>query len=57
MNLSKNFTLREFTKSQTAERKGIINEPNEDQIESMEQFTNKENIWLRRKRISCCKNI
>ena len=38
MNLSKHFTLREFTKSQTAERKGIINEPNEDQIESMEQL-------------------
>ena len=38
MNLSKHFTLREFTKSQTAERKGIINEPNEDQIEFMEQL-------------------
>jgi zinc D-Ala-D-Ala carboxypeptidase len=38
MNLSKHFTLREFTKSQTAERKGIINEPDEDQIESMEQL-------------------
>ena len=36
MNLSKHFTLREFTKSQTAERKGIINEPNEDQIEFMD---------------------
>jgi|TARA_R110000822_G_scaffold291234_1_gene413230 zinc D-Ala-D-Ala carboxypeptidase len=36
MNLSKHFTLREFTKSQTAERKGITNEPNEDQIEAME---------------------
>ena len=38
MNLSSHFTLREFTKSQTAERKGIINEPNEDQIEFMEQL-------------------
>jgi zinc D-Ala-D-Ala carboxypeptidase len=38
MNLSKHFTLREFIKSQTAERKGIINEPDEDQIESMEQL-------------------
>jgi len=38
MNLSSHFTLREFTKSQTAERKGIANEPDEDQIESMEQL-------------------
>ena len=32
MQLSKNFHLREFTKSQTASRKGITNVPNKDQI-------------------------
>jgi zinc D-Ala-D-Ala carboxypeptidase len=32
MNLSKNFSLLELTKSQTAERKGIDNTPNADQI-------------------------
>ena len=32
MQLSKNFSLLELTKSQTAERKGINNAPNADQI-------------------------
>ena len=32
MRLSKNFTLAEFTKSQTAERRGISNNPNADHI-------------------------
>lgn len=35
MNLSKNFTLAEMVKSQTAERKGLPNEPNADQVYSM----------------------
>lgn len=34
MRLSKNFTLAEFTKSQTAERKGIDNTPNEEHLEN-----------------------
>lgn len=32
MKLSKNFTLTEFTKSQTAERMGIDNTPNEEHL-------------------------
>ena len=32
--LSKNFTLQEFTKSQTAERKGIDNTPAEAHLEN-----------------------
>ena len=35
MKLSKHFSLTEFTKSQTAERKGIDNTPNEEHIEKM----------------------
>ena len=35
MNLSQNFSLRELTKSQTAERKGISNEPSEEHIENL----------------------
>ena len=38
MNLSRNFTLVEFTKSQTAERKGIENTPNEIQIDAMKKL-------------------
>lgn len=34
MRLSKNFTLAEFTKSQTAERKGIDNTPNDEHLEN-----------------------
>ena len=40
MRLSKNFTLAEFTKSQTAERKGIDNTPSDNHIESMELLCN-----------------
>lgn len=35
MNLSKDFTLEEFTKSHTAIRYGIDNTPNQEQIESL----------------------
>jgi hypothetical protein len=35
MNLSKNFTLNELTKSETATRLDIDNTPNEEQIESL----------------------
>jgi hypothetical protein len=35
MKLSKNFTLKELTKSDTAIRKGISNEPNTDEIEKL----------------------
>jgi hypothetical protein len=38
MRLSANFTLTEFTKSQTAERKGIDNTPEDHHIEAMEQL-------------------
>tara|TARA_R110000796_G_scaffold240290_1_gene361294 strand:+ start:444 stop:902 length:459 start_codon:yes stop_codon:yes gene_type:complete len=34
--LTKNFSLKEFTKSQTAERKGISNSPNEVSVMAME---------------------
>tara|TARA_R110000765_G_scaffold27727_1_gene67202 strand:+ start:274 stop:741 length:468 start_codon:yes stop_codon:yes gene_type:complete len=36
MNLTSNFTLKELTKSDTAIRKGISNEPNSDQIEKLQ---------------------
>ncbi len=35
MKLSSNFSLRELTKSQTAERKGIDNTPTEEHIENL----------------------
>ena len=35
MQLSQNFSLRELTKSQTAERKGISNEPSEEHVENL----------------------
>ena len=35
MNLSRNFTLSELTKSDTAIRKGINNNPNSGQIEKL----------------------
>jgi hypothetical protein len=41
MQLSQNFTLRELTKSQTAERKGIPNEPNEDQVDNIIELCDK----------------
>ena len=36
MKLSKNFSLNELTKSQTAEREGINNNPSETQIEALQ---------------------
>tara|TARA_R110001592_G_scaffold225185_1_gene480953 strand:- start:495 stop:950 length:456 start_codon:yes stop_codon:yes gene_type:complete len=38
MKLSDNFSLTEFTKSQTAERKGIENNPNEIHVMAMESL-------------------
>ena len=38
MRLSDNFTLNEFTKSQTADRKGIANNPNEIHVIAMESL-------------------
>ena len=38
MKLSANFTLKELTKSDTAIRKGIANEPNSDQIEKLQHL-------------------
>ncbi len=40
MRLSQNFTLAEMIKSQTAERKGINNNPNEDNIENLQRLCN-----------------
>ena len=41
MNLSQNFSLRELTKSQTAERKGISNEPSEEHVENLKLLCTK----------------
>ncbi len=41
MRLSKNFTLSEMTKSQTAQRLGIENNPDELQIENMRELSEK----------------
>ena len=38
MNLSRNFTLSELTKSDTAIRKGINNNPNAEQIEKLKEL-------------------
>ena len=38
MKLSKNFSLAEMIKSQTAERKSINNNPNEDNIENLQRL-------------------
>ena len=38
MRLSKNFTLKELIKSETATRKGINNNPNEDHIENLQKL-------------------
>ena len=40
MRLSQNFTLAEMIKSQTAEQKGINNNPNEDNIENLQRLCN-----------------
>ena len=39
MNLSRNFTLQELIKSDTAIRLNIHNEPNGDQIDKLKQHT------------------
>lgn len=41
MKLSNNFSLKELTASQTAERKGINNNPNEDQINKLKLLCEK----------------
>ena len=41
MNLSRNFTLSEMTKSDTAIRKGINNNPNAEQIEKLKTLCEK----------------
>ena len=41
MKLSDNFSLIEFTKSQTAERRGIENKPNEKQLANMKTIAEK----------------
>ena len=38
MNLSRNFTLQELIKSDTAIRKGIDNNPNADQVEKLKKL-------------------
>ena len=45
MNLSRNFTLSELIKSDTAIRKGINNNPNAEQIEKLKALC--ENIYSR----------
>ena len=45
MNLTRNFSLLELTKSDTAIRKGIDNNPNADQIEKLKALS--ENILLK----------
>ena len=45
MNLSRNFTLQELIKSDTAIRKDINNNPNSGQIEKLKAFC--ENIFNR----------
>jgi hypothetical protein len=44
MNLTRNFTLSELTKSDTAIRRGINNNPNAEQIEKLKQLC--ENILV-----------
>ena len=41
MNLSKNFTLHELTKSETALRKGLDNEPGEEELKNLTLLTEK----------------
>ena len=44
MQLSKNFSLKELTASQTAARKGINNNPNEDQMNSLKTLCEKVSV-------------
>ena len=39
--LSTHFSLKEFTRSQTAERKGIKNKPNDEEIENLKLLCEK----------------
>ena len=41
MQISKHFKLEEFTKSMTATRKGISNEPGSGDIKNLEQLKDK----------------
>ena len=41
MKLSENFSLNEFTKSQTAVRRGISNEPTEEHLENLKALVEK----------------
>ena len=41
MQLSKHFTLKEMTRSMTAQRKGISNEPTEEHIENLKLLCTK----------------
>ena len=43
MKLTANITLDELTKSQTAERKGINNNPSPEQIDTLQTVTNRGN--------------
>jgi len=43
MQLTRNFSLQELTKSDTAIRKGIDNEPNADQIDKLKTLCEKAN--------------
>ena len=38
MKLSENFSLKEMTKSQTAERNGIVNNPSEDHQDNLKKL-------------------
>lgn len=38
MKLSNNFTLKEFTKSNTAQRRGIDNTPNEEHLDNLQKL-------------------
>ena len=52
MQLSENFSLAEMVKSQTAERKGIVNDPSPEQVANLEDRTEalaKQNRTLDRK--------
>ena len=47
MRLSKNFSLKELIRSETATRKGINNNPNEDNIENLQGS----NLWMLKQNI------
>ena len=45
MNLSRNFSLSELTKSDTAIRKGINNNPSAEQVEKLRKLFNRRAPW------------